>query len=293
MEQNIYKAYKADERVYKTEKTAGKARLVVEIRISEYFAITADYYEKTRNGWECYEAGQLKERILKWFPEFSDFVALHLSNTKGQPMYPVENGAYILRTQGVKACADYLRISEGEVRLLGTGAPDDEDYFKYQLFALGIVDKWEAEAKEAIAHFEALTGKPLTLEEPDNALTLSEGERETMAERIASQYYTPEAVEARRRQAETAKREEERKKIVDYHTRKIREEEEELAIMLAVFDMFGTADNVIFYPSGQEICFNWNNSLCRKHWTDKEIRQFAKETDFCKYKITDNRLPLN
>lgn len=65
-------------------------------------------------------------------------------------MYPVENGIYHVRRSGMSVAMEYLRISEQECAELYK-ASEDELYFKYQLFNLGIVDRWKRESEELIA----------------------------------------------------------------------------------------------------------------------------------------------
>lgn len=68
-------------------------------------------------------------------------------------MYPVENGIYHVRRSGMSVAMEYLRISEQECAELYK-ASEDELYFKYQLFNLGIVDRWKRESEELIAELE-------------------------------------------------------------------------------------------------------------------------------------------
>lgn len=59
------------------------------------WSITADIYEKRRNGrFVLCASGCCHEEILKYFPQFKTFIDLNLCNHYGQPMYPVENRAY-------------------------------------------------------------------------------------------------------------------------------------------------------------------------------------------------------
>lgn len=53
---------------------------------------------------------------------------------------------------------EYLRISDKEYSKLSE-AVDDKVYFKYLLFNLGIVDRWERESYELLVELEDLCGK--------------------------------------------------------------------------------------------------------------------------------------
>jgi len=122
------------------------------------WSITADIYEKRRNGrFVLCASGCCHDEILKYFPEFKPFVNLHLSNHYGQPMYPVENGFYHLKNSNKEKTINYLRITESEYNILRNSA-EDKGYFKYLLYTLGIVDRWEQESLKAIKQLEALTG---------------------------------------------------------------------------------------------------------------------------------------
>lgn len=146
--------------VRKTE----NGKIEIKIRLSDdckngicEFAITADVYEHAPSGrgrlrWA--RGGCCHDDILKYAPEFADFVRLHLSNVHGQPIYAVKNGLYLTKQDPAKG-AEYLRISEG----LAKSLPLDLQGFKAALFELGIVDQWKAEAAAAIAHLESLTGE--------------------------------------------------------------------------------------------------------------------------------------
>lgn len=122
------------------------------------WSITADIYEKRRNGRFIWCAsGCCHEEILKCFPQFKTFIDLHLCNHYGQPMYPVENGVYHLVNSDKEKAINYLRITETEYDILRDSV-EDKEYFKYLLCTLGIVDRWKQESLKAIKQLESLTG---------------------------------------------------------------------------------------------------------------------------------------
>lgn len=70
------------------------------------WSITADIYGKRQNGrfvW-C-SGGCCHDEISKHFPEFSKFVALHLSDCYGAPLYAVENGYYHMKNSSKEKAA--------------------------------------------------------------------------------------------------------------------------------------------------------------------------------------------
>lgn len=118
------------------------------------WSITADVDWKNKHGkYEDYLGGCCHDEVAKHFPELAKFISLHLCNHYGAPMYPVENGIYHVRRSGMSVAMEYLRISEQECAELYK-ASEDELYFKYMLFNLGIVNRWKRESEELIAELE-------------------------------------------------------------------------------------------------------------------------------------------
>lgn len=121
------------------------------------FSVTADIYEKRKNGrfvW-C-SGGCCHEEIEKRFPELAKFIPLHLCNHYGAPICPAGNGHYHLQNSGKDTTINYLRITEDEYNALSLA--EDQKYFKYLLFSLGIVDRWKKEADTLISKLETLCG---------------------------------------------------------------------------------------------------------------------------------------
>lgn len=260
-------------------------RIDVEINLSDdckngvcHFSITARIYELRANGRYMYVSGGCQhEEIKKHFPEFSDFIRLHLSNVYGQPMYTVENGLYYLQSKGVEACAEYLRISTE----LAAQLSKEKDYFKYQLFELGIVDQWKREAEAAIRHLEELTGKKFVNPyEPENekfVLRITDEERQTIQAAINAGEYTPQAIQEREKAKQDADRARRRAEIVKRYDEKIRENETQKAVCLYIFDQLGTTDNIIYYSHSNKISFNWQSY--GKKWTQEEFINFVNGAD--------------
>ena len=260
-------------------------RIDVEINLSDdckngvcHFSITARIYELLANGRYMYVSGGCQhEEIKKHFPEFSDFIRLHLSNVYEQPMYTVENGLYYLQSKGVEACAEYLRISTE----LAAQLSKEKDYFKYQLFELGIVDQWKREAEAAIRHLEELTGKKFVNPyEPENekfVLRITDEESQIIQAAISAGKYTPQAIHEREKAKQDADRAKRRAEIVKRYDEKIRENETEKAVYLYIFDQLGTTDNIIYYSHSNRISFNWQSY--GKRWTQEEFINFVNGAD--------------
>lgn len=245
------------------------------------WSITADVDWKNKHGkYEDYLGGCCHDEVAKHFPELAKFISLHLCNHYGAPMYPVENGIYHVRRSGMSVAMEYLRISEQECAELYK-ASEDELYFKYMLFNLGIVNRWKRESEELIAELEKLCGKkwvnPYKPEEERFVLTLTDEERSLIEERIKAGHYSSENIEKRRVEAHKAKMAAKRAEICERYDKKIRQAEAEKKIMLCVFDYGLSTDNVIYYSHTNTLSFNWDSY--EKKITQEEFDDFVKNVD--------------
>lgn len=274
---------------YFTEKTVNGKLVRVFIRLDDEcnnkhcdFAITCSIYEKTRGGrWENVGGGADHETILKYFPGFADFVALHLCDCHGAPMYAIANGLYILKDKGAAAAAEYLRLTPEEVA--ACLVPNEPEYTLYALERAGILDRWEREAAAAIKHLEDLTGDTFENpyspgEERRGAAPLSGDERAKIETLCASGYYTPEAIQARESARLETERQKARAAIVERFDREIAKAERQKAVYLAVFDILGTTDNVIYYDHTNTLSFNWQMYGGRR-WVAEDVDAFRAALD--------------
>ena len=243
--------------------------------------VTADIRRKNQRGqYKEYMGGCCHDEVAKHFPELAKFISLHLCNHYGAPMYPVENGIYHVGRSGMSVAMEYLRISEQECAELYK-ASEDELYFKYQLFNLGIVDRWKRESEELIAELEKLCGKkwvnPYKPEEERFVLTLTDEERSLIEERIKAGHYSSENIEKRRVEAHKAKMAAKRAEICERYDKKIRQAEAEKKIILCVFDYGLPINNVIYYPHTNTLSFNWNDYGGKI--TQEEFDDFVNNVD--------------
>lgn len=252
------------------------------------WSITADIYEKRRNGRFVWCAsGCCHEDILKHFPQFKTFIDLHLCNHYGQPMYPVENGVYHLVNSDKEKAINYLRITETEYDILRNGI-EDKLYFKYLLYTLGIVDRWKQESLKAIKQLEALTGNtwenPYKPENERFALKLTDEERTLIENRIKEGYYTSEDIQARKDQKKRKEYEKKRNEIIADCEKSIQEAENKKLVMLAVLDAGISLKNAIYYNHSNELAFNWNDYETKI--TQEQFDEFVKTVD--KTKLPEN-----
>lgn len=282
----------ANKLIYKSTKNISidnyPARMTVTVSLDDEcknghcdFSITAMIYQ---NG-ECVGGGCCHEEIAKYFPELRIFIPLHLSSHEGTPMYPVANGIWWMRKGNNKRNAmELLRIDETEYRQLCAIA-DDEKYFKYMLFKLGIVKRWKEQANAAIKKLEELTGEhwenPYTPEEERFRLKpLSPEEIEEIEKREKGLYYSPEKIEERKIEAKKESVKSEINQVIGRYEKQVKKLTIEKDICLAVLEAGISVNNMIYYESSNTIVFNW------KEYEDKvsreELERLLREVDYTK-----------
>ena len=251
------------------------------------FSITADVYIKRRNGrWVWYSGGCQHEIIARRFPELKRFIPLHLCSHDGSPMYPVENGFYHVGNSEKEVSMNYLRITESEYDMLFL-AKDDIYYFKYLLFHLGIVARWQKEADEFIRFLEEKTGveweNPYTHEQERFRLELSNEEKAEVETKISNGYYSEKAIAERSEARRIVKIEAMREEIIrkcDEAEQKARNKRD---VMLYIIDNGLPTDNVIYYNHTKEVVFNWKDY--DKKITQEQFVDFVNSIDYSKLPI--------
>lgn len=154
----------ADKLKYNATKTINGYKIDVKVRLDDDcrnghadFGVTATIYEKDKYGiWKWCMAGCCHEQIAVAFPELRPFIALHLCDAKGAPMYAQGNGFYHLRNSSKEVTMSELRITQQEYDRFFREA-EDQLYFTYLLQTMGIPARWEEEARVAIRQLEDLS----------------------------------------------------------------------------------------------------------------------------------------
>lgn len=224
------------------------------------WSITGILQQKKGNG-RFYDIGHgcIHEEILKASPKLKMFVDLHLCDWRGTPLYPVENGYYFLQ-KDKKQAKEYLRVTDEEMEILSKC--DDKEYFKYQLFALSIVERWQAESKKAIQALEELTGdvwvNPYKESEERHRFVLSDEEREE-AERIAE-------IEKRKNE------------VIKTFEKRINKATKEKDVKLAILGAGLLSDNYIYYVEGNNVVFNYYSYHDKV--TEEEYNNMLKNIDY-------------
>lgn len=244
------------------------------------WSITGILQQKKGNG-RFYDIGHgcIHEEILKASPKLKMFVDLHLCDWRGTPLYPVENGYYFLQ-KDKKQAKEYLRVTDEEMEILSKC--DDKEYFKYQLFALGIVERWQAESKKAIQTLEELTGdvwvNPYKESEERHRFVLSDEEREEMEGKILSRYYTESAIQERKEAERIAKIEKRKNEVIKTFEKIINKATKEKDVKLAILGAGLLSDNYIYYVEGNNVVFNYYSYHDKV--TEEEYNNMLKNIDY-------------
>ena len=244
------------------------------------WTITPILQQKKGNG-RFYDIGHgcIHEEILKASPKLKMFVDLHLCDWRGTPLYPVETGYYFLQKDKNQA-KEYLRVTDEEMGILSKC--DNKEYFKYQLFALGIVERWQAESKKAIQTLEELTGdvwvNPYKESEERHRFVLSDEEREEMEGKILSGYYTESAIQERKEAERIAKIEKRKNEVIKTFEKIINKATKEKDVKLAILGAGLLSDNYIYYVEGNNVVFNYYSYHDKV--TEEEYNNMLKNIDY-------------
>lgn len=148
----------------------------------------------------------------------------------------------------------YYRVTESEYNSLSEAKTKTQ--FAIIFVNLGIPERWEQEAQEAIKHLERLTGKQFVIDSKKVQLIMPSDEEIKEEERkIKEGYYTPEAIAERNIQ----KGQEILQKKINSVNEKIESCKLEIKVLKAVFKAGGAEalNNCIYYGHTQKLAFNW------------------------------------
>lgn len=260
---------------FKTSKTIGKETIYVSIRLNDEcknghqdFAITGDLYKAGKPKIDRYHisGGCIHEDVLNFFPEFKQFVRLHLCDYEGIPMYAVENGYYHLtngfnntkpedKTFKDEFC-EYYRVSASQFDILSTSR--NKLQYALHLQNLDILGQWKEEANAAIKSLEDMTGTKFVVDSVKTQFHApTEAQINEENEKQKNGYYTNEAEQKRElsKQAETIAK---LKATMDKEIKKITDE---FNVMVEVLKVGGkkALDNCIYYNHSETLAFNWKS----------------------------------
>lgn len=193
-------------------------------------------------------------------------------------MHPVQNGMYLLRESTKDVAVRELRLIDGEYEKLHPVALlDDEDYFKYMLYKLGIVRRWKKEADEFIAFLENETGEkwvnPYKGKEKF-VLKITRAEVKYVEALIRQGYYSDENIERRANEKKWADINEEIDKVREYYDNKIQDLKDERRIKIELLSSGIPIDNMIYYEHKRTVKFNWRSGAKKisRETFDKVLR---------------------
>lgn len=249
------------------------------------FSITATFWEQGKPHTDRFmtRSGCCHKEILKVRPDLKPFIDLHLSTAKGVPMYAIENGFYFLKEgnngkSAKQATTEYLRLKDGEFEILEQA--EDKVYFQAMIEKLGIHERWQNEAAEAIRILEGMTGKEFVNDSKKEGFTPL-GEKLKEVERmIESGYYSPEKISDRNNQKELEKKNALIKSLTEERDKKILKANIEFNIQIEVLRCGLSLDNFIYYNHTNEACFNWNTNSYNKAVTLDQFNDFLKIVDY-------------
>lgn len=154
---------------YKESKRIGNTRVVIKIEVNKsnhvYLSVCGEVYDTTNSYRGRLESsGQCTKEMREFYPEFHDFLDLHLSDLDGKPMYAVDNGLYFLRHVGkdnisVDTIKRHFRIDADEANKLIA-----MDEFSQLGRIASYVPRWKQEMNDAIERLEQLCGEKLILD---------------------------------------------------------------------------------------------------------------------------------
>lgn len=260
---------------FTTSKAIGNEIIHVSIRLNDEcknghqdFSITGDIYKAGRPKIDKYyiAGGCIHEEIKKFFPEFNQFINLHLCDYEGIPMYAVENGFYHLlngfnntkvedENFKNKFC-EYYRLSHPQFDIISTSK--NQLQYALHLQNLGILDQWKEQANKAIESLEEMTGTKFVIDSIKtqyHAPTNEEIKEEK--EKLNSGYYTFESEQKREQQ----KQDETINKLKLELNKKIEKLNNEFIVKIEVLKIGGkkALDNCIYYDHSQTLAFNWKS----------------------------------
>lgn len=253
------------------------------------FSVTGNVVRIAKNGRRIDEMGGcIHNELLHFFPEFANFVEMHMRNREGMPIHPFVNGFYHISKGNTKAVIeDWFITEEDGANAIKLFKAVDQDEFTYMLYKFGFIARVKEKAEKAIHALEELTGKkwinPYTSEE-ERLYKIPEGLLESVEQKVANGYYSEAAIEKRAQEEKERKFNEARQKIIDDAREKMEKIRVERDIKLFILDAGFPIDNVIYYSHTKRVVFNWQNSDYYSKITWEDLDKLMAVSDE-KYKI--------
>lgn len=220
--------------------------------------------------------GRIDKEIIKHFPELEIFISLANCNIHGYPTHLIENGIYFIKMNEMDNAKSWLRISDEELQKIAKYYEYPE-YIKYLLFTMGIFDRYQFQADNAIAIAEEISGKkfinPYSIdEERFTVKPFTTEEINTISKHINNGYYSDTAIEQRKIEKIAKERKLKIETINNAFNNTVKYAEKTRDIKMYMLDFPLT--NWIYYESSNTIGFNW--ASCEKKVTQADWDEFVK-----------------
>ena len=259
-------------------KVNGDKKQIINIRLDDDcknghddFAMTADIYNKARNGrWVWVSGGCCHDEIIKDNPELKIFEILHLRNNIGQPMYVVENGLYHIKENNKEAIKNMFLLNEDETNEIMFY--DDKISLLYFIKKHNLEKRWKDYANEGIEKLEELCGQKYTSSKSKyQDLNLTDEEFEKCEKLEKQGYYTLEEYNKRIEKQNIQKIEDKIKEEEFFIKDKISKMEKEFDVISKFLnwvkqqkDLLQYSENIlknyIYYSYNNTISLNWSKS---------------------------------
>lgn len=254
---------KTNNLIHKIDINNDSVNAVIKIRLNDEcnnghqdFSITGTFYEagKSRTDRNMIAGGCCHDDIVKVMPDLQQFVDLHLCDFSGNPMYTLENGFYHLKEDATVA-QSYLRATDKEMKSITMA--EDKNHLFIIMMELGMFDRYQEEANEAIVKLETLTGNEFVNDSKRSQLKKpSEDEIKLTKQRLKDGCYTPEKLAERaeeKKQAENAKRIEE---IEEECANTIEKAKNKKDVFLILNETGISLNNIIYYDHSKTVGFD-------------------------------------
>lgn len=242
----------------------------------EDFAITGEVYFTKRRS-DCDMCGCIHEEILKHFPHLELFTKLHLSDSKGVPMYAIPNGKYHIDQQSRDRVKSHFRTTEEETDKLMTLKDLPKEYVFLVVSDMGLFDRWEEEANKAISVLEGMTGqdfKPTGF----RSLGVDPGCIGEERRKVENGYYSPDNIQKRAKEKEERRRSKEIEKIRTRLAKSIETDTAKANIKILLIGNGVNLDNILVYKN--KLQFNYRDSQYTKYckvWTEEEVLRVRRD----------------
>lgn len=204
------------------------------------------------------------EEAKEYFPDIYPIIRLNGSTVNGVPIRFVDFIWYF-EMFDYKSAQEQLRCTDDELlKLSAAGHEGDPDYLAYLIVKIGLADKWEREAKEAIELFNKI-GRfnfvdPYGKDNKMNIKRMVGPKAEHYAKMEKDGCFTIKGIAARRKMITDQQCVGERERAIADYVSDCNKLNVELNIRLALLDFKILRDDYIYYEHKNQIEINWHKN---------------------------------